>query len=378
MKPAAARRRRAALAVTAAGALIAGAVVGAGASNGDEEESTSAAAAAAPTCPEEIAAKPGRLAGEMLIVGMEGEATDGLRHALRSGDIAGVILFPPPELSQAALADEIEKLERVAAGSGQPPPVIAVDQEGGEVKRFPDLPPELSAPEMGAEGAREARSQGRQTGKALAKLGINVDLAPVADVPAVDGAFIASRSFGNQPGRVSRLVAAFGEGLADAGVAATAKHFPGLGRATVNTDFEPSEIDASRHAIARGFPPFRPAGGFPLVMVSNAIYPAYDGEYPASLSRRIVSGVLRDQLGYEGVVITDALGAGAITGAGYDSGEAAIAAAKAGDDLLLFASSDVGAIHKDLTRAIRRHDRLRERAVGACARVNALREGFAG
>jgi beta-N-acetylhexosaminidase len=231
---------------------------------------------------------------------------------------------------------------------------------------------------MGAEGAREARSQGRQTGRALAKLGINVDLAPVADVPAVDGAFIESRSFGNQPGRVSRLVAAFGQGLEDAGVAATAKHFPGLGRATVNTDFEPSTIDASRHAIARGFPPFRPSGGFPLVMVANAIYPAYDDEQPATLSRRIVSGILRDQLGYEGVIITDALGAGAITGAGYDGGEAAIAGARAGDDLLLFTASDATEIHKELTRAIRRHDSLRERAESACARVNALRETFPG
>ncbi len=377
MKPAAARRRRAALGVTAAAALIAGAVVGAGASNGGEEEPRGTAAAAA-TCPSEIASKPGRLAGEMLIVGMEGTATRATRRALKRGEIAGVILFPPPEVGLGALEDEIAKLHRIARRSGQPPPVVAVDQEGGEVKRFSSLPPELSAPQMGAKGAREARSQGRKTGRALAKLGINVDLAPVADVPAVDGAFIASRAFGNQPGRVSRLVAAFGEGLEDGGVAATAKHFPGLGRATVNTDFEPSSIDASRHAIARGFPPFRPAGGFPLVMVSNAIYPAYDKEHPASLSRRIVSGILREQLGYQGVIITDALGAGAITGAGYDSGEAAIAAAKAGDDLLLYASSDVSSTHKDLTRAIRRRERLRERATDACVRVNVLRDGFAG
>jgi beta-N-acetylhexosaminidase len=376
MKPAAARRRRAALGVTAAAALVAGAVVGAGASNGDEEKT--AATAAAPTCPQEIASKPARLAGEMLIVGMEASATDGIRHALRAGEIAGVILFPPAGVSESAIATEISKLERVAARTGQPPPVIAVDQEGGEVKRFAALPPELSAPQMGAEGARTAHSQGRKTGRALAKLGINVDLAPVADIPAVDGAFIESRSFGKQPGRVARLVSAFGEGLEETGVAATAKHFPGLGHATINTDFEPSTIDASRHAIARGFPPFRPAAGFPLVMVANAIYPAYDAKLPASLSRRIVSGVLRDQLGYEGVVITDALGAGAITGAGYDSGEAAVAAARAGNDLLLFASSESSQVHKELTRAIRRHDSLRERAVSACARVNSLREGFPG
>ena len=377
MKPAAVRRRRAALGLTAAAALVAGVVVGAGASNGDEDEAARIAAAT-PECPEEIAAKPSRLAGGMLIVGMEATASEATLRALRAGEIAGVILFPPAGVSQPALAREIAKLERVAARAGQPPPVVAVDQEGGEVKRFADLPPDLSAPQMGAEGARTARSEGRKTGRALARLGVNVDLAPVADVPAVDGAFIESRSFGSQPGRVARLVSAFGEGLRDAGVAATAKHFPGLGHATINTDFEPSTIDVSRHAIARGFPPFRPAAGFPLVMVANAIYPAYDDENLASLSRRIVSGVLRDQLGYEGVVITDALGAGAITGAGYDAGEAAIAAARAGDDLLLFTVTDGEQIHRDLTRAIRRHPSLGERAKSACTRVNALRESFAG
>lgn len=374
MKPAAARRRRAALVGTAAAALVAGAVVGSTASNGEDESATSAEAA--PTCPAEIAERPSRLAGEMLIVGMEATATDGLRHALRAGEIAGVIVFPPAGTSESAIAEQIDKLHRVAARAGQPPPLIATDQEGGEVKRFADLPPDLSAPEMGADGARSAESQGRKTGRALADLGINVDLAPVADVPAVDGAFIESRSFGEHPGRVAKLTTAFGTGLESAGVAATAKHFPGLGYAIDNTDFGASTVDASRHAIARGFGPFRAAAnsGFDLIMTSNATYPAYDDEQPASLSRRFVSGILREQLGFQGVVITDALGAGAITAAGYDGGEAAIAATRAGNDLLLFAGD---APLKAVTRAIRTHDRLRARAEDACARVNALRESLA-
>ncbi len=355
-------------------ALIAGAIVGSSASTGEGDPASETAAV--PTCPEEIAAKPNRLAGEMLMVGMEATATDGLRHALHAGEIGGVIVFPPAGTDESALADEIGKLERVAARSGQPPPLVATDQEGGEVKRFADLPPDLSAPEMAAQGANETEKQGRKTGRALAGLGINVDLAPVADVPAVDGAFMESRSFGHRPGRVAKLVTAFGSGLQGAGVAATAKHFPGLGHATENTDFGPSTVDASRHAIARGFVPFRAAAndGFDLVMTSNAIYPAYDGEQPASLSKRFVSGILREQLGFEGVVITDALGAGAITGAGYDSGEAAIAAARAGNDILLFAGD---APLKPLTHAIRTHDNLRARAESACARINALRESFA-
>jgi beta-N-acetylhexosaminidase len=376
MKPAAARRRRAGLVATAAVALIAGAVVGSASSSGDEEPS--ATAAAPPTCPDEIAASPSRLAGAMLVVRMEATATDGLRHALRAGHIAGVILFPPTGSDPGAIAEQVAKLGRVASHGGQPAPIVATDQEGGEVKRFPSLPPDESAPQMGADGPGATRSQGRKTGKALANLGINVDLAPVADVPVVDGAFIASRAFGTHPRRVAKLVAAFGNGLQKAGVAATAKHFPGLGRATANTDLGPSTIDATRHELVAGFAPFRAAveAGFGLIMVSNATYPAFDDEQPASLSRRIVSGILREQLAYNGVVITDDLGAGAITGGGYDEGEAAVAAAKAGDDLLLFALSQGEDAHKALTQAIRAHPALRARAEDACARIDALRQGF--
>jgi beta-N-acetylhexosaminidase len=314
----------------------------------------------------------------MLVVRMEATATDGLRHALRAGEISGVIVFPPAGVDESTLADEIGKLERVAARTDQPPPVVATDQEGGEVKRFADLPPDLSPAEMAPAGSKEARAQGRKTGKALAKLGINVDLAPVADVPVVDGAFIASRAFGQHPGRVSKLVAAFGTGLADGGVAATAKLFPGLGRAIENTDLGPSTVDATRHQIAAGLPPFRAAAeaGFGLIMVSNATYPAQDDNNPASLSKRIVTGLLRGQLAYHGVAITDALEAGAITDAGYNEGEAAVAAAKAGNDLLLFGLTDGEAAHKALTRAIRGLQALRAKAVESCARIQALREGF--
>jgi len=376
MKPAAVRRRRAALAATAVAALAAGAVVGSDSSNGEDDSTESAAAA--PTCPAEIAARPKRLAGAMIVVRMEATATDGIRHALRAGEIAGVIVFPPAGVDQSSLAREIEKLERVAANADQPSPVVATDQEGGEVKRFADLPPDVAPSQMADEGVNATRSEGRKTGRALARLGINVDLAPVADVPAVDGAFMESRSFARNAGKVATLAAAFGTGLENGGVAATAKHFPGLGRAVANTDLGPSTVDASRHAISRGFAPFRAArtAGFGLVMTSNAVYPAYDDEQPASLSKRITTGLLREQLSFDGVIVTDALEAGAITAAGYDEAEAGVAAAKAGNDLLLFAVSDGKAPLEALTRAIRRHPSLRARAEAACARTYALRDGL--
>ncbi len=164
------------------------------------------------------------------------------------------------------------------------------------------------------------------------------------------------------------------------GVAATAKHFPGLGLATENTDLAPSAIDASRAELEAGLEPFRAAieAGFELVMIANATYPALDPELPASQSRRVIEGLLRRRLGYRGVVITDDLGAGALTGAGLDEGEAAVGAARAGADLLLFALSDGAAAREALVRAIRSGELDRDAVVASCARTTALRARLAG
>ena len=219
---------------------------------------------------------------------------------------------------------------------------MAIDQEGGEVKRLPSLPPDRSPAEIGRAGEPAAAAEGPATGRALRALGIDVDLAPVLDVPSVDGAFIASRAFSVDPGRAAACAVAFGTALQAEGVAATAKHFPGLGMAVANTDLDPSPVDASRAELEAGLAPFEAAidAGFELVMVSNATYPAFDPDRPASLSRRIVDGVLRERLGFEGAVITDDLGAGGIAGAGIDEATAAVESARAGADLLLFALTE--------------------------------------
>ena len=165
----------------------------------------------------------------------------------------------------------------------------------------------------------------------MPRIGIDVDLAPVLDL-GLEGSFVASRSFGADPGQVAELGLAFADGLGEAGLAATAKHFPGLGLAVANTDLGPS-VDRG-HARGAGTRPrpFRRASeaAIPAIMVSNAIYTAYDAERPATLSPKIVGGLLRRDSGYDGVVVTDDLGAGAITQHGLDEGDAAVAATRAG------------------------------------------------
>jgi beta-N-acetylhexosaminidase len=365
-----------AVAVTAAGL---GAWIGAGSESGDDSSSGRAGASPTPpSCPDEVASDPRRLAGQMLVVRFEGTATPELMRAARRGEIGGVIAFPPAGADPEDVRAAIARLQDAARSAGAPPLLVATDQEGGGVKRFPTLPPLTSPVELAAAGEAAATAEGRDTGRALRQIGVNADLAPVLDVPAVSGAFMAGRSFGSEPATVAAAGVGFANGLSDAGVAATAKHFPGLGRATANTDLGPSVVGGSRAELAPDLEPFRAAvdAGVSLVMTSNATYAALDEERPASLSPG-VTRLLRDRLGFEGVVITDDLFAGAISEAGYGPGDAAVAAAQAGADLLLFARLPAPEALPALTAAIRRGSLDRQALLDACVRNLALRESLA-
>lgn len=331
------------------------------------------------SCPAAITADPKRLIGQMLIVRMEDVATAKLRRAARRGEIGGVILFPSRSVRPPALADQIRGLRRAAAAGDAPPPLVMIDQEGGEVKRLPEAPPSLGPAELAGQGEAVAMREGEATGRALAAVGIDVDLAPVLDLRSSPDSFIASRTLGDEAAEVARLGTGFGRGLQREGVAATAKHFPGLGLATVNTDLSPSVVSAARAELSEGLEPFQSAvsARFRLVMVSNATYPAYDAARPASQSPRLIRGVLRRELGFARVVITDDLGAGALTGAGLGEGEAAVGAARAGADLLLFAVSDGAEARTALLRALRRGELDHGALVASCARTTALRERVA-
>ncbi len=377
-RAAAVRRRRTALGAVALLAAIAGAVVGSRDQSADPLP-LARQAEPPPACPDRIASDRRRLVGQTLVVRMEATATDSLRRAARRGELGGVVVFPPAGTDPGALRAQISSLRAAARAAGAPRPLVAIDQEGGEVERLPELPPETGAPQLGAEGRAKALAAGRRTGAALARLGIDVDLAPVLDVPSIDGAFIATRAFANDPEVAGAAGVGFGEGLQRAGVAATAKHFPGLGRAAANTDLGPSLVEATRDQLDHDLEPFRraAAAGLDLIMLANATYPAYDPDAPASQSRRIATGLLRGRLGYRGVVITDDLGAGALVGAGIDEAEAAVGAARAGSDLLLFALSDGESARRALLRALRSGELERRDLIDSCKRVTALRERLA-
>jgi beta-N-acetylhexosaminidase len=220
---------------------------------------------------------------------------------------------------------------------------IATDQEGGTVQRlqgagFDRIP---SAVEQGGFAASTLRADARHWGGQLRAAGVNVDLAPVLDtVPAGSSSNPPigdlDRQYGSNPGSVATHGAAFAQGLADAGVLATVKHFPGLGRVAGNTDTTSGVTDTVTTRHDAYLQPFARAvaAGVPFVMVSTAIYSRIDPGTPAIFSPTIVTGMLRGDLGFRGVIITDDIGV-ATQVSGWSLGDRAVKFVQAGGDMVL-------------------------------------------
>jgi beta-N-acetylhexosaminidase len=280
-----------------------------------------------------------RLAGERILVGVSGTGVSpDLEAAIGAGRVAGVVLFADNFPTRAAGRRLIARLQGIRRPPAlRDPLLVMVDQEGGLVKRV-DGAPTASAKEMGERGAAFSRAQGRRTAANLRELGINVDLAPVLDVARPGGTIAATeRGFGSTPQAVTAAAIPFAQALQAGGVAATAKHFPGLGAAPENTDFAVQRIGLSKQVLREvDEAPYRAfvAAGGDLVMLSTAIYPAFSPD-PAAFSRPIATGELRTRLGFEGVSVTDALDTVAVRAFGGPA-KAGVAAARAGSDLLLF------------------------------------------
>ena len=275
-----------------------------------------------------------QLAGQLLLVRMRGTSpSPAFLQRVERGEVGGVVLFGT-NLGPAGPKAAIASLQAAARAGGQPPLLVAVDQEGGIVKRLAG-PPTLAPPAMRT--AAVARAQGLATARSLRSLGIGLDLAPVLDVD--HGGFIGPRTFGSTPATVAVRGVAFADGLAAGDVGATAKHFPGLGRAAVSTDDAPTVVPATAAQLRADWAPFRLAArhGIAAVMMSTAVYPALGSRLPAAFSQAIV-GDLRHELGFRGVVVTDALQTPAVNSR-WSTAQAAVLALAAGDDMALAAGS---------------------------------------
>jgi len=309
--------------------------------------------------------------GQLVMVNIQGTALDAAQAAfLREHHIRAVCLFRDNLGSE----DEVRRLTadlREVMGEGA---LIGLDQEGGSVVRATFVPQPPAAMALGASGdAALAETVGEAVGRAVKSLGFNWDFAPVLDVnnnPA--NPVIAERSFSEDPAEVTRLAGAWMRGALRAGVACCVKHFPGHGDTHVDSHRDLPIVDKSLAELqALEFVPFHALRAeAPAMMTAHIVYPQLDPEHPATLSRKVLGGLLREQWGYDGVVITDSLVMKAIHER-YGHDRAAVLALQAGADMVMAlgtqdeqraaihaiaAARESGALHNDALRTA--HARL--------------------
>lgn len=325
------------------------------------------------------------LAGQAILAGFPGTHPPAeLISASRRGQLAGWVLFArnlgtPEEI--AALCGQL----RGAAGAAVPP-WIAVDQEGGRVQRLKaPAVPVVQLPPVRAIGAADDAALTEEAawrlGVGLRALGFNLDFAPVVDVdtnPA--NPVIGDRSFSADAAHVARHGLAFAHGLARAGIAACAKHFPGHGDTVLDSHLALPRLAHARERLDRvELAPFRAlAPHVPAVMTAHVVFDALDSGVPATLSRRVVTGLLREEIGFGGVVFTDDLEMRAIAD-GWGVGEAACLAIEAGCDAVLVCSKPELWLeaHAAVTRRAESNAGFARRLREACARSFAARRRFA-
>ena len=315
---------------------------GSAAAQSSSASAGSTSASAAPSTPD---LTPIQLAGQRVIYSFSGTTVPSdLLTLIREGQVGGVIFFSSNVTSVAQLAGVTKQLDEAQQASPVHLPLLLMtDQEGGQVRRIAGGQPTSSELAIGesANPSQAATAAGTGAAQTLTSAGLNVNLAPVLDVYAAPGNFIDQyqRSYSSDPSVVSTAGSAFITAQQQGGVAATAKHFPGLGTAATSedTDNEPVTLyEPLAQLRAVDELPYKAAiaSGVDLIMVSWAVYPALDANHPAGLSSTVVQQELRGRLGYTGVTITDALEAGALKAyGGY--GVRAVDAASAGMDLIL-------------------------------------------
>jgi beta-N-acetylhexosaminidase len=382
--------RRGALAV-GAGAVIGGLSLSRTAKAAQAAKATQGAQAARIAKPERhaVTLTPAQRAGQRVIFSYPGATPPAsLLDQISQGQAGGVIFFGENITSLAQIAAVVAQLEEAHAASPvRSPLLLMTDQEGGIVRRLPGAPV-LSEKQIGesADPPAAAATAGAGAGQNLAGVGMNVNLAPVLDVYRQPGDFDDQfgRSYSSDPNVAAECGAAFITAQQRIGVAATGKHFPGLGAATAaqNTDLGPVTLDVPLGDL-RSIDelPFGSAiaAGVRLVMASWAVYPALDPELPSGLSPAIIGGELRRRLKFRGVTITDALEAGAIASFGTPA-QCGVLAARAGMDVLLCSGRDVSEGQDTvaaLADALLRHDLDPGHFEIALRRVLALRDSLA-
>ena len=283
----------------------------------------------------------------LLMVGFEGKSLPSrLARQIREGTVGGVILFSRNVEIPRQVRDLCREI-RAAAGV-RPAPLIAIDQEGGRVVRltapgFTRFPPARCYSLFHSRSTRVARSAGEAMAEELRAVGVDIDFAPVLDVDSnPENPVIGDRALSSDPEIVAALGIAFFRGVLSRGVLPVGKHFPGHGNTASDSHVELPVVRSSRAMLLKkDVSPFRRAirAGIPALMTAHVLYPALDREFPATLSKKILGGLLRNRLRFRGAVFTDALEMKAITGR-FGIGAAAVQAVSVGCDVVLVCAGE--------------------------------------
>lgn len=323
--------------------------------------------------------------GALFMAGLPGlDLDESTRHLIDEYGVNHFILFKRNVASEAQLARLNRDLVNYCREKGLAEPLISIDQEGGTVARLPDPFTQFADARHygdGPNGHRDVQSFARLCGLDLKKIGVNMNFAPVLDVcPSGQGCFMERRSLGGDPERVAELGLVVIREFQDNGIAACAKHFPGLGEAVIDPHLQlPVVVDSRGKIKACDLPPFQAAikAGVAAIMTSHVLYEQLDSENLATFSSAILNDLLRRDLGYEGMVVTDDLEMGAVEN---DLGvpEASVLAFQAGVDLLLICHDHAkvkGAVSR-LHRACLNGEVQKERLQQSFSRINKVSACF--
>jgi beta-N-acetylhexosaminidase len=317
--------------------------------------------------------------GQLLMVGTPVTSPTTVQSTVKKYKLGGVFLTSRFHGTAGDLHDDLAQLQAAAKVSSGVALHIGADQEGGQVQTLQgdDFPPIPSALTQGTWDTATVTSRTKDWAGRLKNVGVTIDLAPVADVvpaglgkanPPI-GAF--NRQYGSTPGPVATHVAAVVTAAQAAGVQTTLKHFPGLGRVRANTDTsrdarddQTTSSDPSLEPFAKGI-----AAGTTAVMISSALYPRLDPDAIAAFSQPIVTGLLRQKMGFDGLVMSDDLGAAKAADA-YPVGDRAVRFIRAGGDLVLTVrTSDAGPMSDALLKAARSDQAFAARVTESAGRV---------
>jgi beta-N-acetylhexosaminidase len=357
----------------------------------DRADGTPAATpSATPTAPSAAAARVARMtmrerAGAVLMTAATVESLASLRSTVRSHGLAGVMVRGRSGAGVQTVRAAVRRV--MAAAPAGLPLLVATDQEGGLVQvlrgpGFADIP---SAVRQATWSTTMLRTRAEGWGRSLAAAGVNLDLAPVADTPCAatlhDNPPVADllRNYGTDPAAAGRSVAAVVKGLQAAGVASTVKHFPGLGCVRDNTDTTAHVVDDAIGPTSARLGPFSAgiAAGAGFVMVSSATYARIDAKHPALYSSAVLHGLLRQRLGFQGVIMSDDVG-GAVAVRAESPGRRATRFVDAGGDLLLdIVPGDVPGMVAALAERASGEPGFAGKLTAAATRVVAAREALA-